>query len=324
MGTLLISTEAGYILSFFAYFIATLLRKRQIAIFGAILLIAAVGSQIAYLAHGEMRHLLLSISVMYVLAFLSYMLYLILKNKDVGVLGTASLSIGSAFLVTYLAAMWITLGRPPWGGIYEFYPCFALSMAVVYLVMEQRMKSRALGFIITPFAGLFVIWFYGMNYAYGPLMPALQSYWMILHVAVAIIAYGMFAIAFCFGVIYLIKERLLLKEFKGFFVTELPDLPALDKLTYITIMAGLPFQALLLILGAVWAEEAWGTYWGWDPKEVWSLITFVIYMIFAHGRFSWGKNIKKLMIHGAVWGFVAVLFTLLGVTYLLPGLHSYK
>ena len=150
--------------------------------------------------------------------------------------------------------------------------------------------------------------------------PALKSYWLVFHVITAILAYGAFAVSFGLGLMYILKtyyeENVLKVELR------LPPAMVLDELSYKIIIFGFSFLTLVIITGAIWANYAWGTYWSWDPKETWSLITWIIYAGYLHARLmlEWrGKRAAWL----AILGFVAILFTFFGVNYLLPGLHSY-
>ena len=152
-------------------------------------------------------------------------------------------------------------------------------------------------------------------------MPALRSYWLAVHVSAAVIAYGSFAISFAVSIAYLLKDK---KEvdFHSRLNTQLPALKVLDDISYQLIFVGLPFLTIMLVTGAVWAEYAWGAFWSWDPKETWALITWLVYAAYLHTRFLKGFKGKR-----AAWlsvlGFVAVIFTFFGVSYLLPGMHSY-
>jgi ABC-type transport system involved in cytochrome c biogenesis permease subunit len=144
-----------------------------------------------------------------------------------------------------------------------------------------------------------------------PLMPALQSRWLHAHVATAILAYSLFAVSFCLGLIYLFQP----------FLDE-ADLKIIDRRMYQLVVWGFTLLTLVIITGAVWAEEVWGNWWSWDPKETWSLVTWVVYAAYLHSRRTIGWRGRK-----SAWlvviGFLVVLFTLFGVSILLPGLHSY-
>jgi len=153
-----------------------------------------------------------------------------------------------------------------------------------------------------------------------PLIPALQSQWLVWHVIFSFIGESAFAIAFGTSIMYLIKLRAGKDSFPG---KIFPDLETLDNISYRAVMIGFPiFTTGALIFGAIWAKYAWGNYWTWDPKETWALITWIVYALYLHFRIVQGKKGKA-----AAWisiiGFIATIFTLFGVNYLLSGLHSY-
>lgn len=173
--------------------------------------------------------------------------------------------------------------------------------------------------------------------------PALKSQWLTFHVITAILAYGAFAVAFGLGVMYLLKYRLApvnadkahnldkankenkenkASEETAGFISRFPPLDTLDELAYRVVGFAFPLLSLCIITGAIWANYAWGTYWSWDPKETWSLITWIIYAGYLHARLMYGWKGKRAA-WMAVFGFAAVLFTFFGVNYFLPGLHSY-
>ena len=153
-----------------------------------------------------------------------------------------------------------------------------------------------------------------------PLIPALQSQWLVWHVILAFIGEAAFALAFGMGIMYLLKAR----APEGSFIEKnFPQLSTLDTASYRAIAVGFPiFTIGALIFGAIWGNYAWGRYWGWDPKETWALITWIVYALYLHARILYGWKGK-----GAAWisiiGFIATMFTLFGVNYLLSGLHSY-
>ena len=159
-----------------------------------------------------------------------------------------------------------------------------------------------------------------------PLMPALRSGWLQAHVATGILAYGALAVSAVLALIMLTTrdERVetVASDWLGKY-WRIPSLAALEKYVHSLIVFGFIFLSLLIVTGAVWAEETWGRWWGWDPKEIWALITWLIYLVYLHGRNRFGWRGQATAWFSAV-GFAAVMFTLFGVTYLLPGLHSYK
>jgi ABC-type transport system involved in cytochrome c biogenesis permease subunit len=153
-----------------------------------------------------------------------------------------------------------------------------------------------------------------------PLIPALKSNWLIAHVVTCFIGYGAFAVAFGVSLMYLFKQSE--PDATDGMIGRLPTLEALDELTHQLIVFGFLFLCVGIITGAVWANSAWGRYWGWDPKETWSLITWFIYAALLHARLTRGWRGRRIA-YLSIIGFAAVLFTYFGVN-LLPGLHSYQ
>jgi len=202
--------------------------------------------------------------------------------------------------------------------MYEFTFLFVWGIFLFYVLMRKKIQSAMLTTLIALLG--FVLVSYGgtMSPEAKPLMPALQSVWLEIHVATAIIAYGAFGVSFCFGIMYLLKERSVNKGVPDI----LPSLEKLDSLTHWAVVVGFPFMTLVLITGAIWAEEVWGRWWSWDPKETWALITWLVYAGYLHARKTYGWKGRKAALM-AVVGFLVVLFTLYGVSYLLPGNHSY-
>jgi cytochrome c-type biogenesis protein CcsB len=154
------------------------------------------------------------------------------------------------------------------------------------------------------------------------LMPALKSEWLTYHVATAILAYGAFAVSFGLAILYLFREHLEKKKSESPILKHIPDRERLDILIYRVIAFAFPFLVLLIITGAIWAEEAWGQYWSWDPKETWSLITMFVYAGFLHARYFFNWRGRACAIF-AIVGFVSIIFCYLGVNLFLSGLHSY-
>lgn len=227
----------------------------------------------------------------------------------------------SGFVLRWLESYRLGIGHAPLSNLYESLIFFSFVIAIIYLVIEQKYHTQALGvfaisiaFLVMAYASLPSI-----NDRIQPLMPALKSNWLIAHVVTCFIGYGAFAISFCLSIMYLLKKG----EAKGkkSLISHFPEVNLLDELTYQMVMFGFLFLTIGIITGAVWANSAWGRYWGWDPKETWSLITWLIYAIMLHARFMRGWQGKRIA-YLSIVGFLAVLFTYFGVN-LLPGLHSY-
>ena len=212
-------------------------------------------------------------------------------------------------------------GHAPLSNIYESLTFFALAIGIIYLIVERRYQNRTIGVFALPLA------FFALAYAsFGtsdkiqPLIPALKSNWLIAHVITCFIGYAAFALAFCVSIMYFFKTSHENKSTSGI-LARVPDTAMLDELTHQLIMFGFLFLTVGIISGAVWANSAWGRYWGWDPKETWSFITWLIYAALLHFRMMRGWRGKRIAVLSII-GFAAVLFTYFGVN-LLPGLHSY-
>ena len=215
-------------------------------------------------------------------------------------------------------------GHAPLSNMYESMSFFALCVMAGYLVMEWRFKQKTLGAVVAPIAFIIL----AANALFfpdeiRPLVPALQSDWLLYHVITSFVSYGAFAVSFGVSLLYLVKARAEERGMKKDSLLSLfPDLKFLDEINYKSIAVGFPLLSLGIITGAAWANYAWGTYWSWDPKETWSLITWFIYAAYLHARLTRGWQGRKTAVLSII-GFAAVVFTYVGVNYLISGLHSY-
>ncbi|MGE5892563.1 MAG: c-type cytochrome biogenesis protein CcsB [bacterium] len=343
----------------------------------------------------------------YILAMITYITYLAFKKEGIGKLATAVTIFGfvsqtAAFFLRWAESYQLgarNLWRPPISNLYESIIFFVWCLILGYLIIEFKYKNRSFGAFVTPVAGLALafIEMSGMSKAIEPLVPALQSNWLLAHVTMSFIAYAAFGLSFATALMYLIvqtektqsaylfwtlslsiliillaamgldylKFKVLITSQQQFFKSFLlkasfaspsagialfswiiallfvflvwryghilkniilsfsitPDM--LDDITYRTIAIGFPIFTLGgLIFGAIWADQAWGVYWSWDPKETWSLITWFFYAFYLHARLMRGWKGNKIAVV-SVLGFIAVIFTYLGVNLFLSGLHSY-
>ncbi|MFZ5765610.1 MAG: c-type cytochrome biogenesis protein CcsB [Thermodesulfobacteriota bacterium] len=214
------------------------------------------------------------------------------------------------------------IGYAPLSNMYESLVFFAWSIAVVYLWLEFAYKNRFLGAFAMPFAAMAMALAEMKNPEITPLIPALQSNWLIAHVVTCFIGYAAFAVACGFGILYLLKNRANEQKAQGPFLAQLPDLKTVESIIHKILVFGFLWLTAGIITGAVWANSAWGTYWSWDPKETWSLITWFIYAAALHFRFTRGWGGTRIAWFSII-GFASVMFTYYGVNYLLSGLHSY-
>jgi cytochrome c-type biogenesis protein CcsB len=219
------------------------------------------------------------------------------------------------------------VGHIPVSNLYEVFILFAVITALIYLFYERRYQTRSLGgfvLLVISAAVVFQLWYTFERNAHEiqPLVPALQSYWMKIHVPANFVGYGAFAMAAMIGVAHLLKSWRQEVDSKGVLATALPSLSVMDDLMYKAIALGFAFFTVATILGALWAAEAWGGYWSWDPKETWALIVWLNYAAWLHMRMTKGWS-GRPMAWWAVIGLFVTLFAFLGVNMFLSGLHSY-
>jgi len=226
-----------------------------------------------------------------------------------------------------IALRWIEsydhgIGHAPLSNLYESLVFFALVTAIIYLVLEIKIKDFVVSVFASPIAFLTIAYASlspNISDRIQPLIPALKSNWLIAHVFTCFLGYSGFAIAFALSLMYFLSNENDSEGKKIF--SRLPSQSVIDELTHQMIMFGFLFLSIGIITGAVWANSAWGSYWSWDPKETWSLITWFVYAILLHARLVRGWSGKRIAIISII-GFSAVMFTYFGVNY-LPGLHSY-
>ena len=228
----------------------------------------------------------------------------------------------AGILLRWVESYQMGIGHAPLSNFYESIVFFSWTLAVIYLVVERAYQNRVIGVFIAPIAFLAMAYASlspNVNDRIQPLVPALKSNWLIAHVISCFVGYAAFGIAFGISLMYLIKLRE--KDRNSRLLALFPEQRLLEALNHQMIMFGFLFLSIGIITGSVWANSAWGSYWSWDPKETWSLITWFIYATLLHARLMRGWHGKRLAYISLI-GFGAVLFTYFGVN-LLPGLHSY-
>jgi len=270
------------------------------------------------------------VTFIYLAAFVLYFIRIIRNEALWGRLATITVSIGFAAQTVALILRWVEsyhmgIGHVPLSNFYESLIFFSWTIVLLYLVFEWRIKNKSLGTFVVPVAFIamaFASLSPNINNRIQPLIPALQSNWLTSHVMTCFMGYAAFAIAFGLGCMYIIKSLDRRSSSRsGSFLGLLPELDTIDELIYQSIALGFIFLSLGIITGSVWAHYAWGSYWSWDPKETWSLITWLVYAALLHARLVRGWRGKRIALMSIV-GFACVLFTYLGVNY-LPGLHTY-
>ena len=271
--------------------------------------------------------LLSTTTFIYGLATIFYVGSFAFKKQILAKVGFIVLVIGfldnsAGIIMRWIESYQLGYGHAPFSNMYESLVFFSWTVAVLYIFVELKYKESIIGVFASPLIFLAIAYASfdpDISNKISPLIPALKSNWLIAHVITCFLGYAGFAVAFGFSIMYFVKPRN--PEAESIFA-KLPSWELIDELTYQMVIFGFLFLTIGIITGAVWANSAWGTYWSWDPKETWSLITWFVYAIFMHLRMmrGWsGKNLAWI----SITGFIAVLFTYFGVNYLLSGLHSY-
>lgn len=273
--------------------------------------------------------------VIYAIAFILYAIDLANRSAQDTVTTTKSKSVRIAFSLTILGFIFhaaatilrgIGAGRVPWANMYEFSLTATLAAVLVFIVVQFFVDLKFLGTLVTGMTVLYLM-ITKINY-YVPITPlpdSLNSYWLVIHILVAVLAVGFFTLSFGLAILQLLQARRAdmknassLKWMRG-----LPDVDRLENLGYRMAIVGFVFWTFTLIAGSVWAEAAWGRYWGWDTKEVWTFVIWVLYAgyIHAHATRGWRGNRSAWLNTVA---YVAVLFNFGIVNVFFPGLHSYS
>jgi len=259
------------------------------------------------------------VMLLYFAAMILYFAFIGFKRdrlaKIAGLLQAAGLALHTAALI----CRGIGAGRLPLTNQYEFATSFAWGLCLVSLIFIHRFRFPVLGAFAAPVVFLVIGYAAMQSREVRELMPALRSNWLGFHVSTAIISYGAFGVSFVLSIIFLLRDRM---RAHGFLDQHIPDREKLDVISYRSVSLGLLFLSFTIVTGAIWAERAWGSYWSWDPKETWSLVTWIIYAAYLHLRIRRGWEGRAAAIF-AVVGFVCVMFTYIGVNTLLPGVHSY-
>ena len=267
----------------------------------------------------------------YLISMLLFFAFLASRNKVVGMGGSLAAYAGFVAQTIAIGLRWNESyvqghGHAPLSNLYESVVFFSWTIVLIFGILDMKYKYRIIGAFVIPFALLGMAWAQlSLESNIEPLVPALQSNWLLYHVITCFLGYACFAVACGISIMYLIKigaESADSNAAAGGIVSTFPSARILDDMNYRAIMIGFPLLTLGIITGAAWANYAWGTYWSWDPKETWSLIVWFVYAAFLHARITRGWVGKR-----AAWlsiiGFAATIFCYLGVNLFLSGLHSY-
>jgi cytochrome c-type biogenesis protein CcsB len=291
---------------------------------------------------------------LYLLAAIASFHHLAFRRRGVLTAGTALAWIGLGVHTASVVARGAAAGRVPWGNLYEYVSVVGLLVVGAYLLTARAWRTEAVGGFVL---AVVVAGMGGATLIYvppGPLVPALNSYWLRIHVVMAMLGSALFTLGFVFTVLSLVQARKERRHAEAGSPPQplpvvagggerpedyvpaddagaaiptpprgrLPSAATLDRLAYRTIVFAFPIWTMAVIFGAIWAEEAWGRYWGWDPKEVWSFITWVVFAAYLHARATVGWRGTRAAVL-AIVGFAALVFNLIVVNTVIAGLHSY-
>ena len=268
-------------------------------------------------------------ALIYLAATIGYIIY-VRGQREWGSFSAMVLKIAFVVHTAFIIVRGYNVERLPFVGHYEFGNLFIWTTALVYMWTEWRLKEKfyAVGAFITPLMMLYFSYLtiiprlipaIVVSRMHRPLPPVLQSDWLSIHVATSVFGYAGFTLAFAAAMIWLLKHYV---PANGVLGRMLPLHEALDEYIYRSSGFGFLFHTAMIITGAIWADISWGRYWGWDPKEMWSLITWFVFAVYLHARFTRGWTGKRAIALIAL-GWVAMLFTWVGVAWLLPGIHAF-
>jgi cytochrome c-type biogenesis protein CcsB len=246
------------------------------------------------------------------------------RPERIGKMGASLLVLGALLQLSAIVLRGLAVHRAPWGNMYEYGMAVTFITVVTWIVVMKKFPVRHLtGFLLLPVVILMFINGTLLYTTAAPVQPALQSYWLVIHVSAAIIGSGVFLVPGVASVLYLFRAAYEKDETKfARFASKLPAADVLDRIAYRTTIFAFPVFTFGVLCGAVWAESAWGRFWGWDPKETVAFIAWVIYAAYLHSRATAGwRGARAAAIN--IVGFAAMIFNLFFVNLVTAGLHSY-
>ncbi|WP_321369191.1 c-type cytochrome biogenesis protein CcsB [uncultured Desulfuromusa sp.] len=272
---------------------------------------------------GTMNLLFGTTTLIYLLASVFYLVAMVGKRPQAGRIGRWLLLAGVIIHAACFGVRHSTAGGTPVTSLHESFAFFAWCLVLLFLLLDLRFHLSVMGAFAAPLAFLLMIASALSPNVVVQLNPVLKSWLFPVHIIFAFLGNAAFSLSFGAGVMYLIQNRMLKsKRFNGIYKL-LPSLDVLDKVNYTCLSVGFPLMTLGIISGAFWANTAWGTYWSWDPKETWALITWFLYAALLHGRLTIGWRGRKAAIFSII-AFMFLLFTFLGVNLLLGGYHTFE
>lgn len=251
-----------------------------------------------------------------------YIVYLVKQEKWVSTTSFALLFVGFVFHTVFLCWQYALLGTAPVLDLKSAFSFFSWCIILVFLIFHLKFRVMVLGSFVAPFAAFLMIISSAIPLTTAPVRPIFKSIWLTIHVSTIFLGNGLFAITFVAAVMYLVQERQIKRKRFGSFYKRLPSLATLDNINHYALLSGFPFLTLGMITGSIYAQLALGSYWQWDPKEVWSLVTWLFYAALLHERLTVGWRGKRAAIM-SIFCFCILLFTFVGATLWLKGYHNF-
>ncbi|PLX97319.1 MAG: c-type cytochrome biogenesis protein CcsB [Desulfuromonas sp.] len=272
---------------------------------------------------GSLNFLFVATTASYLAASILYLIAMIAKRPQAGRTGRWLLLVGILLQATCFALRHSSTGGTPVTSLHESLAFFAWCLILLFLLLDLRFHLSVMGAFAAPVAFILMIASGLSPNVVIQLSPLLKSWLFPVHIIFAFLGNAAFALSFGAGVMYLVQNRMLKsKRFTGIYQL-LPSLDTLDKVNYTCLSVGFPLMTLGIISGAFWANTAWGSYWSWDPKETWALITWFLYAGLLHGRLTVGWRGRTAALFSII-AFMFLLFTFFGVSLLLGGYHTFE
>jgi len=258
---------------------------------------------------------------LYALSTIWYLLFVAFQKRYLSQIAGGQLWAGFCSHSLLIIVTYFHIGHIPAANLQYSLSLTVWALVAVYLFFQFSLNIRMLGALVAPISSLVMTIAFCLPKSNIVIGKQFESLWVTVHVITSLLGNGAFALAFCVGWFYLIQEKTIKLKRRGFFYSRLPALELLDQMGYACIALGFPMLTLGIMTGCIYAQIHWGHYWTWDPKEVWSAMTWLFYAAIFHGRMSLGWRGRRLA-YLAIIGFCLVLFTFLGVNFLLKGHHG--
>jgi cytochrome c-type biogenesis protein CcsB len=268
-----------------------------------------------------MDYLMVLTIVTYLLASVAYLLYLFLQKNRLQVAGNLLMAAGFGFQLVMILLTFIRSGLFPAHNLHATLMVASCALCGVFLGIQYRYNLKVLGIYTAPLVTAVVIVAAFLPQGTGVPSQLFKSFWMVIHVVTVFSGDAAFALACGLGILYLIQEKAIKSKRHGFFFRRLPSLDLLDSAGYACIVTGFCLMSIGMVSGFIFAKTVWGRFFAWDPKEVWSCITWLVYAVLIHERIAFGWRGRKAAILSIV-GFALLLFTFFGVNFLMEGHHG--